>query len=79
MSDESRNTLCVSDQVPGFVGNYHLNKHVTRKHLLRLDLSLAVLDFYSVFRRYNNIENQILHSPALNQFLDIHFYLVLVT
>ena len=79
MTYESGNTLSVSYQVPGFIGNNHLDDNISGEHLSGLDLSLTVLDLDNVLRRYYDFQNEILHVAVLDHLLDIHFYFIFVT
>ena len=79
MSYKSRYTLSISDEVPGLIVYYHFYYYISREHLSGLDDHAAVLWLSLIFSRNDDLEDQILHAAALDQFFDIGFDLAFMT
>ena len=79
MSYKSRDSLCISHKIPGFIGHYHLYEDISGEYLSRLDLSLPILHLYSVLGRHDNIENKVLHPSVLDDLFYIYLNFVFMT
>src|SRR5690606_40428378 len=63
-TQEARDTRCTFHQVPGFIGQVHLNQHIAGKYPPFRDGFLAALNLYDFFRRNEYLAETVFKTGA---------------
>ena len=69
-ADKTSDAWCIANDVPGLVGEFHLNEHVALEDLGFDNFALAVLDLNLFFFWHHAVKNFVCHVNAVDALAD---------